>query len=163
MEYITNNEYIHTLQYLIRKISLINKYCLICHIPLDTKIDLYKPYICNKKICSYQYIQLGLGPSIELEILNNKNIVDLLISLFYQYINNTKILNNINNIDYLLPLNIGYYDENNEFQSINQNDINIGILNQIPSIKEMQYILEKEKSIKKYLYNINKKIYPLLR
>ncbi|KAI7871099.1 hypothetical protein K492DRAFT_226334, partial [Lichtheimia hyalospora FSU 10163] len=74
---------------------------MICHIPLDIKIDIYKPYICNNKLCNYQYIQLGLGSQVELEILNNKNIVDLLISLFYQYVNNKNMKISENNLEYL--------------------------------------------------------------
>ncbi|KAI0181535.1 hypothetical protein GGR52DRAFT_42602 [Hypoxylon sp. FL1284] len=58
-------------------------YCTICHRELKDKFDVLKPYVCGKPLCLYQYMNLGFGPSIESEIVNQPQVVDLLVSVCY--------------------------------------------------------------------------------
>ncbi|TFK43105.1 hypothetical protein BDQ12DRAFT_165045 [Crucibulum laeve] len=69
--------------YLIRRLSLVTRYCLVCHNKLQTDFEALKPYVCDSKLCSYQYYSLNHGPSLEYEIIHNPQTVDLLVSLAY--------------------------------------------------------------------------------
>lgn len=42
-----------------------------------------KPFVCESSLCLYQYLNLGLGLSIEQEIITNASVVDLLAQLAY--------------------------------------------------------------------------------
>ncbi|GAW25953.1 putative ubiquitin conjugating protein [Rosellinia necatrix] len=58
-------------------------YCMICHEKMVVNFEALKPYVCSKPLCLFQYMNLGLGPSIDHEIINQQYVVDLLISFFY--------------------------------------------------------------------------------
>lgn len=59
----------------------LNLNCLIC----DKKLDYYnyKPSICNDILCEHGYNELNICSSIREEILRDRIVCDLLISLFY--------------------------------------------------------------------------------
>ncbi|GLB36141.1 putative ubiquitin-conjugating enzyme family protein [Lyophyllum shimeji] len=67
--------------YLIRRLSLCPRYCIVCHNKLDTDFEALKPYVCDSKLCAYQYHSLNRGPSLEYEIIHNPKTVDLLLSI----------------------------------------------------------------------------------
>lgn len=67
--------------YLIRRLSLCPRYCIVCHNKLDTDFEALKPYVCESKLCAYQYYSLNRGPSLEYEIVHNPKTVDLLVSI----------------------------------------------------------------------------------
>ncbi|KAF8641742.1 hypothetical protein AX16_009819 [Volvariella volvacea WC 439] len=69
--------------YLIRRLTLCPRYCMVCHNRIHTEFEVLKPYICDNKLCSYQYYSLNRGPSLEYEIIHNPQTVDLLVSLAY--------------------------------------------------------------------------------
>ncbi|TEB26206.1 hypothetical protein FA13DRAFT_1795840 [Coprinellus micaceus] len=69
--------------YLIRRLTLCTKYCIVCHNKLNTDYEALKPYVCDSKLCSYQYYSMNRGPSLEYEIIHNTKTVDLLVSLAY--------------------------------------------------------------------------------
>ncbi|KAH6905576.1 hypothetical protein BKA70DRAFT_1372977 [Coprinopsis sp. MPI-PUGE-AT-0042] len=69
--------------YLIRRLTLCTKYCVVCHNELQTDFEALKPYVCENKLCSFQYYAMGRGPSLEYEIIHNPRTVDLLVSLAY--------------------------------------------------------------------------------
>ncbi|KAF6754673.1 hypothetical protein DFP72DRAFT_812438 [Ephemerocybe angulata] len=69
--------------YLIRRLTLCTKYCIVCHNKLNTDYEALKPYVCDSKLCSYQYFTMNRGPSLEYEIVHNPKTVDLLVSLAY--------------------------------------------------------------------------------
>ncbi|KAJ3022703.1 hypothetical protein HKX48_005473 [Thoreauomyces humboldtii] len=81
------NEYYNfpllALRYVLRRLMLSSKFCLVCHRELSSEFEALKPYVCERSLCTYQYMELGLGPSIELEILHHPNVVDMLVSLAY--------------------------------------------------------------------------------
>ncbi|PPQ71310.1 hypothetical protein CVT24_012036 [Panaeolus cyanescens] len=69
--------------YLVRRLSLCTRYCIVCHNKLSLDYEALKPYVCDSKLCSYQYYSLNRGPSLEYEIIHNPLTVDLLVSLAY--------------------------------------------------------------------------------
>ncbi|KDR71552.1 hypothetical protein GALMADRAFT_253891 [Galerina marginata CBS 339.88] len=69
--------------YLIRRLALCTRYCIVCHNKLHFDYEALKPYVCDSKLCSYQYYSLNRGPSLEYEIIHNPQTVDLLVSLAY--------------------------------------------------------------------------------
>ncbi|KAL0059054.1 hypothetical protein AAF712_014231 [Marasmius tenuissimus] len=69
--------------YLIRRLTLCTRYCIVCHSRLQTNYEALKPYVCDSKLCAYQYYSLNKGPSLEYEIMHNPRSVDLLVSLTY--------------------------------------------------------------------------------
>ena len=83
-------------------VKLCPRYCIVCHNKLNVEYETLKPYVCDSKLCSYQYYNLEFGPSLEVcplpsvhtvnlrdlltsqhEILTNTAVVDLLVSLTF--------------------------------------------------------------------------------
>ncbi|THH00560.1 hypothetical protein EW026_g1985 [Hermanssonia centrifuga] len=50
---------------------------------LKTDFQPLKPYVCDNKLCTYQYYNLNRGPSLEYEICSRPQTIDLLVSLTY--------------------------------------------------------------------------------
>ncbi|KAI2624691.1 hypothetical protein GGS26DRAFT_600222 [Hypomontagnella submonticulosa] len=66
-------------RYLVRCID----YCMVCHERLAENFEALRPYVCSNPLCLDQYVNLGLGSSVNHEIINHPNVVDLLISFCY--------------------------------------------------------------------------------
>lgn len=62
------------------------EYCLRCHRKVKKEFEALKPYVCENPLCLFQYITMGLGPSIEHEIMSQPYVVDLLVTLCYSSI-----------------------------------------------------------------------------
>lgn len=58
-------------------------YCMVCHQQVEGNFEALKPYVCGNSLCLFQYMNMGFGPSIDLEVLNQPNVVDLLVSFCY--------------------------------------------------------------------------------
>ncbi|KAI0466373.1 hypothetical protein F4859DRAFT_526825 [Xylaria cf. heliscus] len=71
------------MQFALRYLVKCTSYCMICHNRTDRSFEALKPYVCGNPLCLYQYMSLGLGPSIDQEIINQEYVVDLLISFCY--------------------------------------------------------------------------------
>lgn len=72
------------MQFMLRHFVGCTSFCLVCFEPLKTEdLEAMKPYVCDKGLCLYQMLALGLGPSLEHEILKQPYVVDLLISFAY--------------------------------------------------------------------------------
>ncbi|TFK72251.1 hypothetical protein BDN72DRAFT_836432 [Pluteus cervinus] len=69
--------------YLVRRLTLCTRHCIVCHNKLTANYDALKPYVCDNKLCTYQYYSLNRGPSLEYEIVHNPEAVDLLVSIAY--------------------------------------------------------------------------------
>jgi ubiquitin-conjugating enzyme E2 Q len=72
-----------TMQFLLRHFVKCTEFCLVCHCKMDMNFEALKPYVCSKPLCLYQYMALGMGHSVEWEILQQPFVVDLLISFTY--------------------------------------------------------------------------------
>jgi len=57
--------------------------CMVCQRKVEHSFEAVKPYVCDRPLCEFQYMQLGFGPSIEHEIISQPYVVDLLISFCY--------------------------------------------------------------------------------
>ena len=71
------------MQFVLRHLVRCTEFCLVCHCKVNSTFEALKPYVCSKPLCLYQYMTLGLGPSIEYEIQNQPVVVDLLVSFCY--------------------------------------------------------------------------------
>ncbi|KAL1971254.1 hypothetical protein VTN77DRAFT_206 [Rasamsonia byssochlamydoides] len=71
------------MQFTLRHFVKCTEFCLICHCKIDAGFEALKPYVCSKPLCLYQYMALGMGPSLEWEILSQPYVVDLLVSFTY--------------------------------------------------------------------------------
>lgn len=71
------------MQFTLRHFVKCTEFCLVCHCRVSTDFEALKPYVCSNTLCLYQYMALGMGPSLEYEILSQPYVVDLLISLAY--------------------------------------------------------------------------------
>lgn len=69
--------------YLVRRLMLCTRYCLVCHNKLNVDYEALKPFVCDSQLCGYQYYLHNRGPSLEYEICTNPASVDLLLSLTY--------------------------------------------------------------------------------
>ncbi|KAI5863513.1 hypothetical protein GGS23DRAFT_596687 [Durotheca rogersii] len=67
------------LHYLVR----CTDYCTVCHRKVEGNFEALRPYVCGGLLCLHQYLNLGFGPSIEYEIVNQPYVVDLLVSFCY--------------------------------------------------------------------------------
>lgn len=70
-------------QFAMRYLIRCTDYCMVCHQRVDGNFEALKPYVCGDPLCLFQYMSLGFGPSIDHEIMNQPNVVDLLISFCY--------------------------------------------------------------------------------
>ncbi|CAK7221036.1 hypothetical protein SEUCBS140593_004436 [Sporothrix eucalyptigena] len=59
------------------------EYCQACHARLPKSHRSLKPTVCSRDLCLYQHISLGMGRSVEYEILCQPNVVDLLVNFCY--------------------------------------------------------------------------------
>ncbi|KAI1083711.1 hypothetical protein F5B20DRAFT_576641 [Whalleya microplaca] len=70
-------------QFVMHYLVRCSNYCMICHQKVEGNFESLKPYVCGDPLCLFQYMSLGLGPSIDHEIINQPYVVDLLISFCY--------------------------------------------------------------------------------
>ncbi|KAJ3560739.1 hypothetical protein NPX13_g9201 [Xylaria arbuscula] len=71
------------IQFSLRYLVKCTEYCMICHEKIGHNFEALKPYVCGNPLCLFQYMNIGLGPSIDHEIINQEYVVDLLISFCY--------------------------------------------------------------------------------
>ncbi|KAL4806836.1 hypothetical protein BDV18DRAFT_160003 [Aspergillus unguis] len=71
------------MQFTLRRFVKCTEFCLNCYCKIDAGFEALKPFVCSKGLCLYQYMSLGMGPSLEWEITSQPYVVDLLISFAY--------------------------------------------------------------------------------
>ncbi|KAH8695422.1 hypothetical protein BGW36DRAFT_382663 [Talaromyces proteolyticus] len=71
------------MQFTLRHFVKCTEFCLVCHCKMDANFEALKPYVCSKPLCLYQYMALGMGPSVDWEILKQPYVIDLLITFAY--------------------------------------------------------------------------------
>ncbi|GAA6050354.1 hypothetical protein JCM3770_002978 [Rhodotorula araucariae] len=69
--------------FLVRRFVMCPRFCLNCYKRCDQTITALKPFVCDSPLCLFQLIALGLGPSLEHEIITNTPAVDLLVQLAF--------------------------------------------------------------------------------
>ncbi|TFK51185.1 hypothetical protein OE88DRAFT_1658981 [Heliocybe sulcata] len=69
--------------YLVRRLTLCTRYCIVCHNKLKVDYEALKPFVCENQLCAYQFYLHNRGPSLEYEICTHPTSVDLLVSLTY--------------------------------------------------------------------------------
>ncbi|KAL4886739.1 hypothetical protein BJY04DRAFT_228508 [Aspergillus karnatakaensis] len=71
------------MQFTIRRFVKCTEFCLNCFCKIDAGFEALKPFVCSKGLCLFQYMALGMGPSLEWEITTQPKVVDLLISFAF--------------------------------------------------------------------------------
>ncbi|OTB14681.1 hypothetical protein K445DRAFT_125087 [Daldinia sp. EC12] len=71
------------MQFALRYLVRCTDYCTVCHRRVKGNFEALRPYVCSNPLCLHQYMNIGLGPNIDFEILSQPNVVDLLVSLCY--------------------------------------------------------------------------------
>lgn len=71
------------MQLALHRLANCTRYCMVCNACLNQGYSALKPYVCSKRLCLFQYLSLGLGSSIEHEIINAPYVVDMLICFLY--------------------------------------------------------------------------------
>lgn len=71
------------MQFTLRHFVRCTEFCLVCFCKKYDDFEAMKPYVCSNRLCLYQYITYGMGPSLEYEIKSQPSVVDMLVSLTY--------------------------------------------------------------------------------
>ncbi|KAI1205090.1 uncharacterized protein F4807DRAFT_295600 [Annulohypoxylon truncatum] len=71
------------MQFALRYLVRCTDYCTVCHRKVKGNFAALMPYVCSSPLCLHQYINLGFGPSIDHQIINHPDVIDLLISFSY--------------------------------------------------------------------------------
>jgi ubiquitin-conjugating enzyme E2 Q len=71
------------MQFTLRHFVRCTEFCLVCFCKKHDDFEAIKPYVCSNRLCLYQYITYGMGPSLEYEIKSQPCVVDMLVSLTY--------------------------------------------------------------------------------
>ncbi|ETS79094.1 hypothetical protein PFICI_08947 [Pestalotiopsis fici W106-1] len=74
-------------QFAMRHFIRSTDYCMVCFEKVGVNFEALKPYVCSNPLCLFQYMNMGLGPSIDIEVLKHPNVVDLLISFCWAALN----------------------------------------------------------------------------
>ncbi|KAE8356254.1 hypothetical protein BDV28DRAFT_145438 [Aspergillus coremiiformis] len=72
-----------TVQFMLRRFVKCTEFCLNCYCKVDAGFEALMPYVCSNSLCLYQYMKLGMGPSLEWEIVSQPYVVDMLVSFTY--------------------------------------------------------------------------------
>ncbi|KAF2397616.1 hypothetical protein EJ06DRAFT_544664 [Trichodelitschia bisporula] len=101
------------MQFVLRRFVRCTDFCVVCHRKIPGDLEAIKPDVCDKPLCLYQYMALGLGPSIENDIRSQPYVVDLLISFAYARACSG------NPMDHACPSGMGLEVPNPEFYTMN--------------------------------------------
>ncbi|KAL3463435.1 hypothetical protein BJX64DRAFT_299013 [Aspergillus heterothallicus] len=91
------------MQFTLRRFVKCTEFCLNCYCKINTNFEALKPYVCTKWLCLFQYINLGMGPSLEWEISSQPYVVDLLISFAYARASARKLEDFPNGLNLQIP------------------------------------------------------------
>lgn len=69
--------------FLLRHFVKCTEFCLVCHCKTNDSFEALKPYVCSNGLCLFQYMTLGIGPSLEYEVRTQPYVIDMLVSLAY--------------------------------------------------------------------------------
>ncbi|KAI0703481.1 hypothetical protein BC835DRAFT_1028647 [Cytidiella melzeri] len=128
--------------YILRRLTLCNRYCLVCYDKLKTDFQALKPYVCDNKLCTYQYYNLNRGPSLEYEICEKPETVDLLISLAYSAASGGSLHGFPDGLDMQVPTP-GPSIEFDALEAPQKNRAILDLLDMLPPVREMKKQLEK--------------------
>ncbi|KAJ5975057.1 hypothetical protein N7481_008764 [Penicillium waksmanii] len=106
------------MQYTLRHFVRCPEFCLVCHCKTGDGFESLKPYVCSRGLCLFQYLELGLGASIECEVRSKPMVVDLLVSLAYASAISGHLESFPDGLRLKVPLKNSYgFDQNGEIQN----------------------------------------------
>jgi ubiquitin-conjugating enzyme E2 Q len=71
------------IQFTLRRVVKCTEFCLNCYCKVDAGFEALMPYVCSSNLCLYQYMKLGMGRSLEWEIISQPYVIDMLVSFTY--------------------------------------------------------------------------------
>ncbi|KAB8238698.1 putative ubiquitin conjugating enzyme [Aspergillus alliaceus] len=71
------------MQFTLRRFVKCTEFCLNCYCKVEAGFEALMPYVCSKSLCLYQYMKLGMGPSLEWKIVSQPYVIDMLVSFTY--------------------------------------------------------------------------------
>ncbi|OOQ90686.1 putative ubiquitin conjugating enzyme [Penicillium brasilianum] len=89
--------------FLLRHFVKCTEFCLVCHCKTHDSFEALKPYVCSNGLCLFQYMTLGMGPSLEYEIRTQPYVVDMLISLAYERAKSGRLSDSPNGLGLNVP------------------------------------------------------------
>ncbi|KAL1953869.1 hypothetical protein VTO42DRAFT_2093 [Malbranchea cinnamomea] len=92
------------MQFVLRHFVRCTEFCLVCHCKTNDAFEALKPYVCSNRLCLFQYMSLGFGPSLEWEIISQPDVVDLLISFTYSSARGGRLSDFPTGLGFLVPL-----------------------------------------------------------
>lgn len=92
------------MQFVLRHFVRCTEFCLVCHCKTNDAFEALKPYVCSNRLCLFQYMSLGFGPSLEWEIISQPNVVDLLVSFTYASAKSSRLPDFPTGLGFLVPL-----------------------------------------------------------
>lgn len=98
------------MQFVLRHFVRCTEFCLICFRKMPDDLQAIRPYVCDNPLCLYQYMTLGLGPSIEHEVLSQPKVVDLLISFCYSSARFARLNDFPDGLGLLVPPSVAFED-----------------------------------------------------
>ncbi|BGP55681.1 hypothetical protein JCM8202v2_003288 [Rhodotorula sphaerocarpa] len=152
--------------YLVRRFVMCPRFCLNCFRRCDQSITALKPFVCNSPLCLFQLIQLGLGPSLEHEIVTNPAAVDLLVQLAYVAAKDGGLKGD------LIPVGLGLEasrgggtttEERLELDTLGnesyQCEVIVALINELPPISEMRaWLLGEDMTLQDRLMHRTRKL-----
>mmetsp|Transcript_1442 Transcript_1442/g.2011 ORF Transcript_1442/g.2011 Transcript_1442/m.2011 type:complete len:719 (+) Transcript_1442:8067-10223(+) len=148
-----------------RYLSKASSRCIMCD--KEHGISMPRPCVCDDESCVFQSRELGLGFSIEEEILNRPKVVELLLTFFScSLLSRRKI--DLEAIPKRIIEDSPYTDGFTPFTDVSSDELTRNeltlfyALNYVPSIEEMQGKVRKG-CFKHDLDGIDKRLYPLLQ
>ncbi|KAF7591320.1 hypothetical protein BBP40_001696 [Aspergillus hancockii] len=71
------------IQFTLRRVVKCTEFCLNCYCKVAAGFEALIPYVCSSNLCLYQYMKLGMGRSLEWEMISQPYVIDMLISFTY--------------------------------------------------------------------------------
>jgi len=136
--------------------------CLQCGKPFDMIVS--GPFTCGDRACVFQSRELGLGLSIEEEILKRPEVVELLLTFFSCSMLSRRSIDLQAMPFRIVNRSLSCAGKEYDFSSkeLSQNELMLFYaLNYVPSVQEMQKLV-RAGALRDYLNRIDHHLYPLL-
>ncbi|RSH89058.1 hypothetical protein EHS25_002724 [Saitozyma podzolica] len=131
-----NNLELCAFHWVLRRFVDATKYCLNCG--LEVALPSHRPYVCDKPLCLYGFMSLGLGPSVEHVIKTQPGVVDLLLSFAYS------AASSMTRMDLPLELNIETPDDKllDDTPEVDRRPAILRLIEKLPKVSEIKAALE---------------------
>nr|XP_031859462.1 uncharacterized protein CI109_005108 [Kwoniella shandongensis]KAA5526534.1 hypothetical protein CI109_005108 [Kwoniella shandongensis] len=142
-----NNIPLCAFHWVLRRFMEAPKYCLNCG--LQVAVPSLRPYVCNKDLCLYSFMSLGLGPSLEHIIKTHPGVVDILLSFAYSAASSTTRMELPLKLHIVVPPEYGILEPTLFDDLPDQRNALVWLIDQLPKVSEIKAELESGKKLNK--------------